>query len=90
MFIGRVVGRLVATRKEPKLEGTKLLVIQPLDVNGKPDGKHLVALDTIDAGYKEMVLIVTGSSARMASNFSKTPVDAAIIGIIDSIQLDRE
>ncbi|MCK4666697.1 EutN/CcmL family microcompartment protein [Candidatus Dependentiae bacterium] len=88
MYIAKIVGRIIATQKEEKLVGTKLLIIQPLSIDGKPDGKHVIAIDTVGSGYGETVLIVTGSSARMAGNFSKTPVDAAIIGIIDSIKLD--
>lgn len=88
MYIAKVVGRIVATRKDSKLTGSKLLIIQPLTIKEKPTGNHVIALDTVGAGWGETVLIVTGSSARMADNFSKTPVDAAIIGIIDSIKLD--
>ncbi|MDD3627283.1 MAG: EutN/CcmL family microcompartment protein [bacterium] len=88
MYIAKVVGRIVATRKDEKLEGSKLLIIQPLTIDEKPEGKHVIAIDTVGSGWGETVLIVTGSSARMAKDHSHSPVDAAIIGIIDSIKLD--
>lgn len=88
MYLAKVVGKVVATRKDPKLVGSKLLIIQPMTVKGKLKDTHVVALDTVGAGWGETVLIVTGSSSRMAENFSKTPVDAAIVGIVDSVKLD--
>ena len=67
MIIAKVVGTVVATRKDEKLVSTKLLVARPIDPRGKAEGNYLVAVDTVDAGYGETVLIVSGSSARMAS-----------------------
>ena len=64
---------------------TKLLVVRPVDPRGKADGNYLVAVDTVDAGVGETVLVVSGSSARLASGLKECPVDAAIIGIIDTI-----
>ena len=64
---------------------SKLLVVRPIDPRGKADGNHLVAVDTVDAGVGETVLIVSGSSARMASGLKDCPVDAAIVGIVDTI-----
>ena len=89
MLIGKVIGRVVATRKEPKLMAAKLIVVQPLDLNYKPFGVPMVCIDAVGAGYKETVLIVQGSSARLVTDQSNNPVDAAIIGIVDSIQLDK-
>jgi ethanolamine utilization protein EutN len=60
-------------------------VARPLDVSGKVDGNYVVAVDTVDAGVGDTVLIVSGSSARMADGFKDTPIDAAIIGVIDHI-----
>ena len=60
---------------------------QPIDARGKAQGTHLVAVDTVDAGFGETVLIVSGSSARMAAELKETPVDAAIVGIVDAIEL---
>ncbi len=79
---------MVATRKDERLVGTKLLVIQPVGPDGQPHGHHLVAVDTVDAGFGETVLIVSGSSARMAGELKDTPVDAAIVGIVDSVSMN--
>ena len=87
MILAKVVGTVVATRKDERLVSPKLLVARPLDPSGKPDGNYLVAIDTVDAGYGETVLIVSGSSARMASGLKECPVDAAIVGIVDTIDL---
>lgn len=89
MIIARVVGTVVATRKDERLVSSKLLVARPLDPSGKPDGNYLVAIDTVDAGVGETVLIVSGSSARMASGLKDTPVDAAIVGVIDQIDIPQ-
>jgi len=87
MLLARVVGTVVATRKDQRLESHKLLVVRGMDPTGKPEGNYLVALDTVDAGVGETVLVVSGSSARMALGMKDTPVDAAIVGIIDQIEM---
>jgi ethanolamine utilization protein EutN len=87
MIIAKVVGTVVATRKDERLVSNKLLVVRPIDPAGKPEGNHLVAVDTVDAGVGETVLIVSGSSARMASGMKDCPVDAAIVGVIDTIDV---
>jgi len=87
MLLARVVGTVVATRKDQRLESHKLLVVRGMDPTGKPEGNYLVALDTVDAGVGETVLVVSGSSARMASGMKDTPVDAAIVGIVDQIEM---
>ena len=87
MQIGRVVGTVVATRKDERLLSAKLMVVRPMDPAGKPEGTYLVAIDTVDAGVGETVLIVSGSSARMASGLKDCPVDAAIVGVIDHIEV---
>jgi ethanolamine utilization protein EutN len=87
MLVAKVVGTVVATRKDPRLVSSKLLVARPIDPRGKSDGSHLVAVDTVDAGVGETVLIVSGSSARMASGMKDCPVDAAIVGIIDAVEI---
>ena len=87
MLIAKVVGTVVATRKDPRLESQKLLVVRPVDPSGKIDGGFLVAVDTVDAGTGETVLVVSGSSARMAAGMKDCPVDAAIVGIIDEIEV---
>ena len=88
MFLARVAGTVVATRKDPRLEGHKLLLVVPVDPAGNDDGGYVVAVDTVSAGYKEMVLVVRGSSARMADGMDERPVDASIIGIVDSADVD--
>src|ERR1051325_7450532 len=88
MILARVVGTVVATRKDPRLVSNKLLVARPVDPRGKPEGSYLVAVDTVDAGGGETVLIVSGSSARMASGLKDCPVDAAIVGIVDAVEID--
>ena len=85
MILAKVVGTVVATRKDERLVASKLLVARPLDPSGVPDGNYLVAVDTVDAGVGETVLIVSGSSARMAQGYKDSPVDAAIIGIVDQV-----
>ena len=87
MLLAKVVGTVVATRKDPRLEGSKLLVARPMDPKGKAEGNYLVAIDTVDAGVGETVLIVSGSSARMAAGLKDCPVDAAIVGIVDEVEL---
>ena len=87
MLLAKVVGTVVATRKDERLESTKLLVSRPIDPSGKAEGSYLVAVDTVDAGVGETVLIVSGSSARMASGMKDCPVDAAVVGIVDNIQV---
>ena len=85
MLLARIVGTVVATRKDPRLVSSKLLVARPVDPKGKMDGSYLVAVDTVDAGVGETVLIVSGSSARMASGLKDCPVDAAIVGVVDTV-----
>jgi len=87
MLLARIIGTVVATRKDPRLVSSKLLVAQPIDPRGKSEGACVVAIDTVDAGVGETVLIVSGSSARMASGLKDCPVDAAVVGIIDTIDL---
>ena len=89
MLLAKVVGTVVATRKDERLESTKLLIARPIDPAGKPEGSYLVAVDTVDAGVGETVLIVSGSSARMAAGLKDCPVDAAIVGVIDRIDIDQ-
>ena len=89
MLVAKIVGTVVATRKDPRLVSNKLLIVRPVDPRGKADGGYLVAVDTVDAGVGETVLIVSGSSARMASGLKDCPVDAAIIGVIDTVTVNE-
>jgi len=87
MLLARIVGTVVATRKDERLVSSKFLVVRPIDPAGKPEGNYFVAVDTVDAGVGETVLVVSGSSARMAAGLKDSPVDAAIIGIVDQIEV---
>ena len=87
MILARVVGTVVATRKDERLLGSKFLLVRTIDPRGKDEAAHMVAVDTVDAGFSDKVLVVTGSSARMAAGLKDTPVDAAIIGVIDSVEM---
>ena len=87
MQIARVIGTVVATQKHPKFEGAKLLLVQPTTVDDQPRGVPLLAVDSVGAGVHEKVLIVSGSSARMASGMKDCPVDAAIVGIVDAVEV---
>ena len=90
MLIARILGTVVATRKDPRLEGRKLLIVQPVDALDPEArrGAALVAIDTVGAGVRETVLVVQGSSARMAQGCGDCPVDATIVGIIDTVDVD--
>jgi microcompartment protein CcmK/EutM len=88
MTIGRVVGTVVATRKDPRLEGKTLLIVKPVSPEGQDEAGYLIAVDTVSAGNRETVLVVSGSSARMAEGCKDRPVDLAIVGIIDSVSMD--
>ena len=84
MQVAKVVGTVVATRKEPSLEGLKLLLVRPVTEEGAESGGHLVAADAVGAGPGEMVLIASGSSARQTRATDKRPVDAVVMAIVDS------
>ena len=88
MLLAKVIGTVVATRKDPRLVSNKLMVARSVDPRGKVDGQYVVAVDTVDAGVGETVLVVSGSSARMAAGMKDCPVDAAIVGIVDAVEID--
>ena len=91
MDLGKVIGTIVATRKDPSLEGTRLLLVQPLDEKYEPISEPLVAVDTLhDAGLDEIVYIVTGGDAVSVIPGKRMPVDVAIVGIVDSLTLLEE
>jgi len=91
MQIGRVVGAVVATQKHAKLEGAKLLLVQPTDAHGVDKGAPLLTIDSVGAGVGERVLVVIeGRAAGEALRRKVAPVDAAIIGIIDEVTIDAE
>ena len=89
MKIAKVIGNIWATRKEDKLAGYKLLIVQPLNIlSGGKETEPLVACDIIGAGVGETVLIVSGSSARSAAGDMSVPVDATVVGIVDDQEID--
>ena len=83
MLVGKVVGTIVSTRKNEKLVGSKFLVIEPIEKLGDPN-KKVVAIDNVGAGIGEIVLVATGSAARIGCDMQTAPVDAAIVGIVDN------
>ncbi|HEY3119635.1 MAG TPA: EutN/CcmL family microcompartment protein [Vicinamibacteria bacterium] len=88
MQIARVLGSVVATQKNPKLEGAKLLVVQPMDLADQPRGAALLAIDAVDAGVGDRVLVVQeGRAAMLALGRGTAAVDAAVVGVIDSVHL---
>ena len=87
MILAKIVGTVVATRKDERLVSNKLMLARPVDPMGKLDGGYLVAVDTVDAGTGEIVIIVSGSSARMATGMKDMPVDAVIVGIVDTVDM---
>lgn len=89
MLICRVVGHIWATKKEPSLEGLKLMVVQEKR-DGLPEENEFVAADLVGVGIGEDVLVVSGSTARRAAGRDDMPVDAAIVGIIDTVEIERE
>jgi ethanolamine utilization protein EutN len=90
MQIGRVIGTVVATHKHGKLDGAKLLLVQPLDLDARPQGTPVLAIDSVGAGVGETVLVVIeGRAAGEAVRRKAAPVDAAIIGIIDAVTIDE-
>ncbi|MGH9319594.1 MAG: EutN/CcmL family microcompartment protein [Vicinamibacteria bacterium] len=88
MILGRVTGTVVATEKHYKLQGRKLLLVQPLSLEGKPWGELLIAVDGVDAGEGDRVLVVQeGRSASMVSERLESPLDAAVIAVVDHVEL---
>ena len=90
MKIGVIIGNVVATRKDDSLSGCKLMVTQPVDIEGKPAGDYLVAVDTVGAGSGETVVYVTGAASRIAAGRRDSAIDAAIVGIVDNIDIMRQ
>ncbi len=87
MYTGMVIGTVVATRKDEKLVGCKLLLTQPLNINKEPIGEPIITVDTVGAGIGEYVIYTKGTAARYAARKLDSPIDAAIIGIIDNVDI---
>ena len=90
MLIAKVIGTTVSTIKDEKLVSKKLLILRQTDESGNPAGKPYVAVDTVNAGIGELVLTCAGSSARQTNITKDTPVDAVIMAVIDSLEVDGE
>lgn len=90
MLIGKVVGSVVSTRKDEKLESQKLLLLQIFDQQNQPKDQYVVAVDSVGAGTEDMVLYAAGSSARQTTQTDGKPCDAVIMAIIDSWDLGGE
>jgi microcompartment protein CcmK/EutM len=90
MNVGKVVGTVVASRKDPKLEGLKLLLVQQTDLTGNAKGSQVVAVDSVGAGLGEVVLYCSGSSARQTDSTQNRPVDTVIMAIVDEIEAGGE
>lgn len=87
MVLGKVIGTVVASRKEPTLEGLKLLLVAACDADGAVIGKSVVAADAVGAGVGEVVLYAAGSSARQTEVTNNCPIDATIMAIVDEVEL---
>lgn len=88
MLIARVIGQVVATKKHPSHEDCKILLVQPLDLDGKDRGNTLVALDAVDAGAGDRVLVTTeGYSAMTSVGRTLSPIDCSVIGVVDQVDI---
>ena len=90
MNVGKVIGTVVASRKDPKLEGLTLLLVQNTDLAGSAKGSQVVAVDAVGAGLGEIVLYCAGSSARQTDVTQNRPVDHVIMAIVDEIESGGE
>lgn len=90
MFVGKVIGNVWATRKDAALNGLKLLVVKPIDHYSDHGRPEMVAADSVGAGIGELVLVVTGSSARRCLGKDACPIDAMIVGIVDEVEVNLD
>jgi microcompartment protein CcmK/EutM len=88
MQLGKIVGTVVSTMKDEKLVGLKLYIVKYIDIDGKPTGSLVVAVDSVGAGVGEIVLVAAGSSARQTTTTKDKPVDTVIMAIVDEIDID--
>ena len=94
MYLGKVIGSVVSTKKEESLRGRKLLMVRPMLVDPKdarsfkPGNNTIVAIDTLGAGEGELVMFAQGSSARQAEGLRSVPVDASIVGLVDTVTIE--
>ncbi|MBU5436925.1 EutN/CcmL family microcompartment protein [Tissierella sp. MSJ-40] len=87
MYIGKVIGTVVATKKDNRLIGSKLMIIQPLNIELLPIEEPIIAVDTVGAGIGELVIIVKGTAARIAAQKMESPIDISIVGLVDEINI---
>lgn len=93
MYLGKVIGSIVSTKKDESMRGRKLLMLRPMLIDPedpsqfKPGGNTIIAVDTLGAGEGELVMFAQGSSARQADGLKAMPVDAAIVGIVDTVSI---
>ncbi|MCK6549674.1 EutN/CcmL family microcompartment protein [Myxococcota bacterium] len=90
MLLGKVIGTVVATKKDPELEGLRLLLIKNADPSGTPTGSILVAVDSVGAGVGELILYAAGSSARQTVQTKDRPVDHVVMAIVDQVEVDGD
>lgn len=90
MFLGKVVGTLVASQKETTLEGLKFLVVRRLTIDNQDTESYVVAADAVGAGVGEVVMVATGSSARQTKLTDRRPADAVIMAIVDTWEVDGQ
>ncbi|MEM9493901.1 MAG: EutN/CcmL family microcompartment protein, partial [Myxococcota bacterium] len=90
MVLGKVIGTLVASRKEPSLDGLTLLVVRACEVDGTPSGTTVIAADAVGAGIGEVVLYASGSSARQTEITNNRPIDATVMAIVDQVEVGGE
>lgn len=90
MFLAKVIGTLVSTKKDDRLIGSKLLIIRKINEHEEEEKDTLVAVDTVGAGNGEIVLVITGSGARLLEDNKDTPIDTAIVGIVDYLEVSKQ
>lgn len=88
MLLGKVIGTVVATKKEPELEGLRMMLVRELDPSLDASGKVVVAVDAVGAGVGEVILFASGSSARQTSVTNNRPVDHVIMAVVDQVEVD--
>jgi ethanolamine utilization protein EutN len=89
LLIGKIIGNVWATRKEESLNGCKMMIVEPYQYDGHAKPYPIVAVDTIGGGIGEMVLVVSGSSARISVGSGDKPIDHVIVGIVDEVDLQK-
>ncbi|MEW9123330.1 MAG: EutN/CcmL family microcompartment protein [Thermotaleaceae bacterium] len=89
MYLAKITGTVIATRKDEALVGSKILIVQPINGKYEPQGNCEIAVDSVGAGVGEIVLVSKGSSARKVLGKDNSPIDAAIVGIVDNVEVNE-